>query len=217
MDDLYEVLGIAQDASPRDIKTAYRKLAARHHPDRAGGDTVRFQAIERAYRILSDPEKRAAYDRGELKEQASSDISPERQEMIQILSVALEAVLQSGQTGPLTEQLREGLNGAIEQQKEQIKLCSQAISYAQRRHEALTLKAGGDDLLLVVLQAAISRHTSNREKMQAKLSMLQRFTELMDAYTENTTGCTRKHEFDDMQTLIGQMELRRSSFWRAKT
>ena len=57
----YETLGIARTASPEEIKRAYRKLASQYHPDK-GGDTAKFQEIEEAYRVLSDPEKRAQYD-----------------------------------------------------------------------------------------------------------------------------------------------------------
>ena len=57
----YEVLGIANTAGPEEIKKAYRKLASQHHPDK-GGDTAKFQQIEEAYRILSDPQRRAEFD-----------------------------------------------------------------------------------------------------------------------------------------------------------
>jgi curved DNA-binding protein CbpA len=59
--NLYETLGVAPGANEADIKAAYRKLAREHHPDK-GGDVARFQAIEEAYRILSDKAKRAKYD-----------------------------------------------------------------------------------------------------------------------------------------------------------
>ncbi|KAI8874194.1 DnaJ-domain-containing protein [Ramicandelaber brevisporus] len=72
-DDLYETLGVAEDASADDIKRAYRLLALRHHPDRLqqqklsasalAAATKRFQAISFAYAILSDETKRARYDR----------------------------------------------------------------------------------------------------------------------------------------------------------
>jgi molecular chaperone DnaJ len=61
-DDLYEELGLAADASQDEIKRAYRQRAREHHPD-AGGDEERFKAITHAYQVLSDPEKRARYDR----------------------------------------------------------------------------------------------------------------------------------------------------------
>jgi curved DNA-binding protein len=59
--DHYAVLGVSKSATPDEIKKAYRKLASQHHPDK-GGDTAKFQQIQEAYAILSDPEKRAQYD-----------------------------------------------------------------------------------------------------------------------------------------------------------
>lgn len=59
--DHYQTLGVAKNATPDEIKKAYRKLASKHHPDK-GGDTATFQKLEEAYRILSDPQKRQEYD-----------------------------------------------------------------------------------------------------------------------------------------------------------
>jgi curved DNA-binding protein len=59
--DFYKTLGVAENASQDDIKKAYRKLAAKHHPDR-GGDTAEFQKISQAYDTIGDETKRAQYD-----------------------------------------------------------------------------------------------------------------------------------------------------------
>jgi len=61
--DHYSTLGIDRSASPEDIKTAFKKLAMKHHPDR-GGDAGKFQELNEAYSVLSDPEKRMMYDHG---------------------------------------------------------------------------------------------------------------------------------------------------------
>lgn len=61
MTDPYKILGVGRTATQDEIKTAYRKLAAQHHPDR-GGDTKKFQEVQGAYEILSDSEKRAEHD-----------------------------------------------------------------------------------------------------------------------------------------------------------
>jgi molecular chaperone DnaJ len=64
--DLYEVLGVPQTADEGEIKKAYRRLAMKYHPDRNQGDAEaeeRFKQVQAAYEVLSDSQKRAAYDR----------------------------------------------------------------------------------------------------------------------------------------------------------
>ncbi|HWW83306.1 MAG TPA: DnaJ domain-containing protein, partial [Vicinamibacterales bacterium] len=64
--DYYEVLGVSRSASDGEIKSAYRKLAMKYHPDRNPGDQVaeeRFKEAAEAYAILADGDKRTAYDR----------------------------------------------------------------------------------------------------------------------------------------------------------
>lgn len=63
--DFYEVLGVSRDASERDIKKAYKRLAMKYHPDKNPGDdtaTDKFKEVKLAYEILTDAQKRAAYD-----------------------------------------------------------------------------------------------------------------------------------------------------------
>ena len=64
--DCYEVLGVSRDASPEEIKRAYKKLALANHPDRNPGDedaVARFKEASESFEVLRDPDKRARYDR----------------------------------------------------------------------------------------------------------------------------------------------------------
>jgi molecular chaperone DnaJ len=73
MKDYYAILGVSREATQEEIKQAYRRLAREYHPDRHPGDKAieeRFKEINEAYAVLSDPEKRARYDRGLLEGQS---------------------------------------------------------------------------------------------------------------------------------------------------
>ena len=64
--DYYEVLGVDRKAGAEDIKRAYRRLAMKHHPDRNLGDEsaeAKFKEVQEAYAVISDSDRRAAYDK----------------------------------------------------------------------------------------------------------------------------------------------------------
>ena len=64
MQNYYEILGVGRDASAEEIKNAFRQLAKKYHPDSSGSeeDKERFQEIQEAYAVLSNPDKRKVYD-----------------------------------------------------------------------------------------------------------------------------------------------------------
>ena len=72
--DYYEILGVSKDADDEEIKKAYRKKAFQYHPDRNQGNREAeemFKKVGEAYSVLSDPQRRAAYDRGESEQHSA--------------------------------------------------------------------------------------------------------------------------------------------------
>lgn len=60
--DYYDILGVSKNATDDEIKKAYRRLALKYHPDKAGGNEAKFKEINEAYQVLSDKQKRSQYD-----------------------------------------------------------------------------------------------------------------------------------------------------------
>jgi molecular chaperone DnaJ len=98
--DHYEVLGVSKGSSPEEVKAAFRKLAALHHPDRNPDDpkaAVRFKELNAAYQVLSDPQRRAMYDRfGHRAEEAGSPFAssgPFAGGVVDFSDIAIDGIL----------------------------------------------------------------------------------------------------------------------------
>ena len=91
---LYDVLGVDASASADEIKAAYWRRAKNAHPD-AGGSAQEFGDVKLAHAVLSDPERRARYDRaGEVDEPEPNNIE---QGALRLIGIMLEAALVSGE------------------------------------------------------------------------------------------------------------------------
>lgn len=74
MPTFYEIIGVSSSASKKEINAAYRKRALALHPDRPGGDALKFQQLSRIHNVLIDPAKRATYDRFGAEEPSTADM-----------------------------------------------------------------------------------------------------------------------------------------------
>lgn len=125
-EDLYRELGVDRDATPEEIKAAFRRAAKETHPD-AGGEDGAFQRKNRAYLILRNPKRRSEYDRtGRVDE----EVDNREAQIRQLMSEVLAAVIQDTELGPdprtkplmgmiagVIEGVRVGLNQGIAKHK----------------------------------------------------------------------------------------------------
>lgn len=98
--DHYDVLGVSRGATPDEVKAAFRKLAMQHHPDKNPGDPQaagRFKEVNTAYQVLSDPQRRAMYDRfGHRAEEPGSPFGqggPFAGGVVDISDIAVDGIL----------------------------------------------------------------------------------------------------------------------------
>ncbi len=132
--DYYEVLEIGRDASGDEIKKAYRKLALKFHPDRNQGDKEaeeRFKQINEAYQVLSDPQKRATYDRYGKAGLDSSGFSGfsdmNYDDIMGDLGSIFESVFGGGFGGGFGRQSRNGRKYALDQEAEVVLEFNEAV------------------------------------------------------------------------------------------
>lgn len=96
MINLYEILGVDKRATQGDIKEAYRNKAMENHPDK-GGDTEKFRIIDKAYKILSDNDKRKRYDNGESAESIDgiANVISQEQETLRMVLGIFNAIIEN--------------------------------------------------------------------------------------------------------------------------
>jgi curved DNA-binding protein CbpA len=185
MKDFYEILGIAKDATQEEIKKKYRKLSKEHHPDK-GGDGKLFAEITEAYQVLSDPDKRAAYDRGEY---VSNERNPE-----ELARMRLAALFDSAISGTYFEEAKRrdiitDLKAALKKTK---KTAERDVKALRDRIKVLgeisKRLSGKDDLLNQVVDN--NKRSVHRaiEGTKAEIEQLKLLIELCDDYKYNTTS-----------------------------
>jgi curved DNA-binding protein CbpA len=129
----YEVLGVAKFADSLMLKRAYRSLAQKYHPDKETGDAALFRQVQKAYEVLSDPERRAAYDENGLDDSSEKLRQEAMGELAKMLMMFIGHI--NPETDDLICKMREhmrGQNMQIKDQKrrmgEEIKRCHQILS-----------------------------------------------------------------------------------------
>ena len=217
MKDLYEILGVAPGASPIVIKAAYRRLAKQHHPD-AGGDRALFEEIQRAYDILSDPEKRRRYDEtGDIGSPAEANPDAAAIEMLsRIIDMMLDS--HSDWTRDFLTELRRGLgmmktsaNGEIRTVEKRRAAADGVLTRIQREPDA-------GSVIEAMLTRQIEAMDSQIEGGRQHIATLTRCEELVAGYSltpDQASDVLTLKKLEDMIDRAGATAARpRSPFAR---
>lgn len=159
MKNYYEILGVSKDASLQEIKKAYRTLAKEHHPD-AGGDEAKFKAIQEAYEVLSDSEKRRRYDAGEEVNPTNPREEAAKQFLFQMFEAAVDKF------GPNTDPFPV-MNETVH---EQIKALDKEIKVQKKRKQKFDKvqeKLRGDRFLAMA-QVVANKCAELMERLEAE-------------------------------------------------
>ncbi len=199
---LYETLGVKPDASAAVIKQAYKRLAQRHHPDK-GGDTEAFKAVQNAYAVLSDPERRAHYD---ATGSAERELSPEELAEKAKHAMAMQ-VLQGGIVKALqsTDEVHEDLvKGVLSVLKGARKENEQALAKMRKGKERAERAAGRvtaeDNVLQALLRGLSEQLNKPIEALEMEISCLDLAAEIAGSHSYTVDQMTQEETLERMMS-----------------
>lgn len=197
---LYETLGVSKNASPSEIKSAYRKLAHKNHPDK-GGSVEKFQVIQHAYDILSDPEKRKRYDETGAE---TGQQTPQSLAIQQLASLFMQIVESCNpERTDILKRAKDSILAGEEKRKGHV----QELAKKQRKYEGtlkrLKSKKKDHDFLAVTLRAAIQNTKAALEEAESMKKVGEEMLKLLKEY---------KYQFeegaDDAQYLHSFLQMK---------
>jgi DnaJ-class molecular chaperone len=192
MRDLYEILGVTRDASGEDIKRAYRHLAMEHHPDRNPGDPdahERFQQVQKAYEVLSEPERRAEYDRSGSTTLGVREEQLLQNDAVQIFQEALNSVIGNYSTPPthfdVIAQMVRVVEGKQAQLTEAKRLSRRSVDVMRRVLEriGMTEEASGPNVLAGFLEDRIAKAEADAARFHDMIVHGEKLLEYVRTYT----------------------------------
>jgi curved DNA-binding protein CbpA len=183
MKDFYEILGIEKDASQEEIKKQYRKLSKEHHPDK-GGDGQIFGEITEAYQVLSDPEKRAAYDRGEYVHNAKNPEDMAKSRVASLFDSAINRVrLEEAKRRDIVGDLKTALKQTRTAAEHDIRLLKDKLKVLAEISKRVS---GKDDMLNQVVDSNKRKVNETIASLKEEIERLNLMVKVCDDYKYNT-------------------------------
>lgn len=173
----YETLGVAPDASPEDIKRAYRKKSAKHHPDRPSGSTEAQAKVNEAYACLSDPVRRLGYDqtgRDPAKGPSLDDVAEHA------LQTLIARILEDEPDGDLVQLLDKHITDSVRSIRADKAAHEKRVARLSKQLDRVVRKStGGESLFNRVLRDQIKQAEAGIEKAQQLLEVSERSLQIL--------------------------------------
>ena len=209
----YETLGIGPNATPAEIKAAYRKASSAVHPDK-GGSTERMQAVNRANDVLSDPDRRAQYDQTGQDQPATSIEHAAREVLVEAFRQALEN-LDAGQD--IVNHVRDMLRDVLGDVAQRKKKAERTRAKLGKQRDRVRVKDGADNLVHGLIDhqvqqcdAQVDVLTKSGESAEAALKML----DVYEFVPEADAPPAHKRPEPSFDDIMRQAMMNRSPFGR---
>jgi len=178
MTNLYDILGVATDATPEKIKRAYRAKAMKTHPDR-GGTYGDFQCLSRAYEVLSDPERRARYDRDGFTGEAPDLDAKVHQDLASLVLSVLDQI--NPDRSNLVEVMINSLRVQMANHQSALNACDAKILSRETAIKRLSSR-DGDSFLTQVLVGDIAAQRAAKLKIEEVIAYGHKLLEALHGY-----------------------------------
>lgn len=174
MEDLYKNLGLNKDATKKEIKKAYRELSKKHHPDK-GGDEEEFKKISKAYKVLSDDERREAYDNGRDYESIET-LSDKARDMV---FGFIDSSINSFGFVPDHSDLIGAIRGRINEDIRKLQNAKEQAGNDIRHYEGTIKRVKKGELLKIFLQNRVSDIQGDIKRMDGQNDVLNKCIEMI--------------------------------------
>lgn len=194
---LYDDLGVEKGADAETIKKAYKKRAHKTHPDKEGGDENEFKKVQKAYEILSSPERRKSYDEGGDGKQADDPYNLMLREVAALILMILEHI-DVDSTNLIDEAINHVKGGkvkyeaSIKAHQQKIKRFEAAIKRVKRKGKK------GDNLITSMIEAQVGMHKRAIETAETTIKQGDAMIEFLKDYEYSVDAGTGGSRFTNL-------------------
>lgn len=207
----YETLGVTSDASPEDIKRAFRKKSSKHHPDKPGGNAEAMAAVNAAYECLSDPTRRLGYDQTGRDPAKGPSLDDVAEHALQSL---IRQMLDDARPGNLVHMLNTHITRRIASIKQDMQLNERKVVRLSKQLDRVVRKNSRMSLFNRVVQEQIDRANSEMDQARQQLEVSQRALEILLEHEDtkpDDAAVARPHAsfIDEVASVYASMNIPR--------